>query len=204
MCSIIENQVLKLTCNDFISVNHYMSYRSVKKGKFNTVMAYKPKETKEFEKTFGKYIKEEMHKQNWVKPTKDKFINLDTVFYFPRVDMDAQNYFKSMCDIMTTNEVWEDDNIILEKVHRIYYDAINPHIDLKITVSDHIGIFNNKEEYDNFIHIYCNSCKKGNKIGQKGGCSVFRDAMESRIKEAIPMNTEEEIHNKRCLKFKQK
>ncbi|WP_125154410.1 RusA family crossover junction endodeoxyribonuclease [Clostridium rectalis] len=191
-----------MICKDFISVNHYMSYRSVKKGKFNMVMAYKPKTTKDFEKSFGEYVKQEIKKQGWIKPPKDKFINLDTVFYFPRVDMDAQNFFKSLSDILTSSGVWEDDNIVLEKVHRIYYDSENPRIELNVTVSDHIGIFDNQEDYKNFINTYCNNCKKGNKIGQKGGCSIYKKILESRIIDDIEINFN--TGEKKCLKFKQK
>lgn len=198
----IHKQQLKLICNDFISVNHYMSYRAVKKGKFHTVMAYKPKETKDFEKTFGEYIKQEIKNQGWVKPPKDKFINLDTVFYFPRIDMDAQNYFKSICDIMTLNNVWEDDNIVLEKVNRIYYNSDNPKIELLVTVSDHIGIFDNQDDYNNFINTYCNNCSKGAKIGQKGGCSIYKKAIESRIQENLHINFN--TGEKKCLGFKSK
>jgi len=114
-----NKQELKLVVKDFISVNHYMNYRVIKKGKFNTVMPYKPKETLKFEKTFGTYVREEINKQNWIRPSKNKFIVMNTTFYFPRIDMDAQNYFKSMCDIMTDCEVWEDDNIVMEHVNRI-------------------------------------------------------------------------------------
>ncbi len=121
-------QELRLTCNDFISVNHYMGYRSIGRR----VMAYKPKETKDFEKAFGNYIKQEMNNQNWVKPSKGKFIIMDTIFYFPRIDMDAQNYFKSICDIMTNVDVYEDDNIVCERVNRIYYDSKNPRIEIQV------------------------------------------------------------------------
>ncbi len=166
------------------------------------VMAYKPKTTKDFEKSFGEYVKQEIKKQGWIKPPKDKFINLDTVFYFPRVDMDAQNFFKSLSDILTSSGVWEDDNIVLEKVHRIYYDSENPRIELNVTVSDHIGIFDNQEDYKNFINTYCNNCKKGNKIGQKGGCSIYKKILESRIIDDIEINFN--TGEKKCLKFKQK
>ena len=104
-------QELKLTCDDFISVNHYMGYRAVGRR----VMAYKPKETKAFEQKFGNYVKQEIINQNWTIPEKGKFIIMDTIFYFPRTDMDAQNYFKSICDIMTNVGVWEDDNIVCDK-----------------------------------------------------------------------------------------
>ena len=192
-----DKQTLKLICKDFISVNHYMSYRSIKKGKFNTVMAYKPKATKDFEKSFGKYLKEEIKKQGWIKPDKGTFVIVDMVFYFPKTNMDASNHNKSLFDCMTLNGVWEDDNIVLEKVHRIYYDSNNPRIELTVSVSPHIGIFDDKEDYTHFLNTYCNNCTKGKKIGQKGGCSIYRQALESRIQDDIDME------NKQCLKFKE-
>lgn len=181
---------LKLTCKEFISVNHYMSYRAVGRR----VMAYKPKETKAFEKTFGDYIKEEMKKQHWIKPVKGKFVIMDTIFYFPRVDQDAQNYFKSICDIMTDVGVWEDDNIVCEHVKRIYYDSKNPRIEIHIYEADTIGIFDNIEEYEEFKER-CSDCNRF-----KRSCSLHNKALESRIQEEI---TRDKDNNWKCNKFKQ-
>lgn len=176
MFNIENKNKLKLVCNEFISVNHYMNYRV--QGKI--VMAYKPVKTKNFEKNFGKYIKEEIKKQNWIKPTKDKFIVMDTVFYFHRTDMDAQNYFKSMCDIMTTSEVWDDDNKVIEKVHRIYYDKKNPRIEIGIYESDFIGIFDKVCEYEAFKDK-CATCKRY----KNGVCGIHKKALESRIQDEV-------------------
>lgn len=182
---------LSATCTEFISVNHYMNYRVVKKGKFHTVMAYKPTKTKNFEKEFAAYIKEEMSKQGWVKPPKDKFIIMDTVFYFPRVDMDAQNYFKSPCDIMTQEGIWEDDNKVLERVNRIYYDSKNPRIEIEIYIADFIGIFDTAEEYSEFKNI-CETCKRF-----KRNCSIHNKTLESRIQDEVVREKEKWV----CLKF---
>lgn len=168
-------QELKLTCKEFISVNHYMSYRSVGKR----VMAYKPKATKDFEKLFGKYIKDEIQKQGWIKPPKDKFIIMDTVFYFPRVDMDAQNYFKSICDIMSDCGVWEDDNIVMERVNRIFYDSNNPRIEITIHESDFKGIFDNTE----LMNLFISRCEICNRY--KRNCSILNKALEGRIQEDV-------------------
>lgn len=178
---------LKLVTNTFISVNHYMGYKIIKqKGKndnyYNTIMPYKPKETTKFEKEFGLYVKEEVIKQNWIKPSKNTFVIMDTIFYFPRVDMDAQNYFKSLCDIMTKNGVWEDDNIVMEHVKRIYYDSKNPRIEICISESPIIGIFNNKEELQSFLFI-CKSCKR-----YENNCSILKNAKDSRIQNEIFFN----------------
>jgi len=171
-----NNKQLKLVCDDFISVNHYMSYRVA--GRI--VMAYKPKETKDFEKKFGKYVKEEMDKQGWNKPPMGKFVNLDTIFYFPRIDMDAQNYFKSICDIMTNVATYEDDNIVMERVNRIYYDSKKPRIELILTLSEYVGIFDNDNDYKEF-KSKCDNCSRF----KEGKCSIHKKALESRIQDEI-------------------
>ena len=187
-----KKQHLKLVCKDFISVNHYMNYRV--QGKI--VMAYKPKTTKDFEKRFGEYIKQEIVKQGWVRPPKDKLIIIDSTFYFPRIDMDAQNYFKSICDIMTNQGVWEDDNITMEHVDRIYYDSENPRIELTLTVSDNIGIFDNNNDYREFK----SNCENCNRF-KEGKCSLYKKTLESRIQKEI---IKDEDNKWKCLKFKTK
>lgn len=179
---------LKLICDEFISVNHYMSYRAVGKR----VMAYKPKETKAFEKKFGDYVKQEVINQNWTMPQKGKFVIMDTTFYFPRTNMDAQNYFKSICDIMTNVDVYEDDNIVCEKVNRIYYDSKNPRIEIVLYEADSVGIFDSSEEYYTFKSV-CNNCKRFKKT-----CSIHNKAIESRIQDEVQL-----IDNKwTCSEFK--
>lgn len=183
-----NKQELKLVCNDFISVNHYMNYRVA--GKI--VMAYKPKATKDFEKKFGKYIKEEMDKQGWIKPDKNKFVNVHTTFYFPRIDMDANNYFKVLLDVMTEVGVWEDDNITRESVDRIYYDSKNPRIEVTLSVSENIGIFDNEQDYIEF-KSKCQNCSRF----KEGKCSIHKKALESRIQDEVVL-----IDNKwNCNKF---
>lgn len=186
-------QKLNLVCKEFISVNHYMSYRAVKKGRGTMVMAYKPKETKDFEKSFGKYIKEEIEKQGWVKPPKGKLIIMDTIFYFDRTDRDAQNYFKSICDIATECGVWEDDNVVMERVNRIYYISNNPRIEIEIYESEYEGIFDNSE----LMELFISRCKICNRY--KRNCSLLNKALEGRIQDEITKCDEYWL----CNKFKE-
>jgi len=185
---------LNLVCKEFISVNHYMSYRPIKKGNKYIVVAYKPKETKEFEKSFGEYIREEIKKQDWIKPPKDKLIIMDTIFYLPRVDMDVQNYFKTLSDVMTTSGVWEDDNVVMERVNRIYYDSNNPRILITIYPSDFEGIFDNKKEKNEYIDN-CKKCKR-----YKNNCSILNKVLENRIQNDV---IKDNANKWRCNKFKQ-
>ena len=105
--------------------------------------------------------------------------------------MDTNNYYKCFIDAITncTNLIWKDDNITLMRDNRIYYDSNNPRVEVDIYYSDHIGIFDNQEDLDNFINNNCSQCKKGNKIGQNGGCSIYKKAMESRIQDEIDMKS---------------
>lgn len=178
---------LKLTCRDFISVNHYMGYRAVGKR----VMAYKPKETKGFENRFGKYVKDEMIKQGWNKPD-NGFVIMEATFYFPRIDMDCNNYWKVLLDIMTTVGVWNDDNIVMEHVKRIYYDNKNPRIEIEIYPSKTIGIFDNQDEYIQFKK-QCENCNRF-----KRNCSIHNKALESRIQVEVNKKDGEW----KCEKFK--
>ncbi|WP_291567117.1 MULTISPECIES: RusA family crossover junction endodeoxyribonuclease [unclassified Clostridium] len=181
---------LKLICSDFISVNHYMNYRVV--GKI--VMAYKPTKTKDFEKRFSDYAKEQMKLQKWIKPTKDKFIFVDTIFYFPRIDMDCNNYYKSTLDTLTNCGIWEDDNMVLERSNRVYYDKENPRIEFTITVAPYVGIFDNVQEYEHFK----STCKKCRRF--KNNCTIHRESLESRIRDEVIKDAKNQW---KCNKFKE-
>ena len=191
-----DKKHLYLTCNEFISVNHYMNYRV--QGKI--VMAYKPTTTKKFERDFGNYIKEQIKKQGWVKPPKGKLIILDTVFYFPRTDMDAQNYFKSMCDVMTECGVWEDDNVVMERVNRIYYNSKNPRIEIDIYESDCVGVFTDDKDYESFVKLNCSDCSKKTD-GTKGSCSIHKSLLNNKIVEEIILD---ENGQYKCVKLKKR
>lgn len=178
---------------------------------FAMAMMYETAEAKKFKNDMVKLIKQEIEKQNFKPQENYSFVNLYWTWFFASVKNDTNNRLKCPIDAITQFgdtfkelKVWTDDNVSMNKDVKIFYDSINPRVELEIRYAPDVGIFNDKLEYDDFINTYCNKCKKGNKIGQKGGCSVYSNAMESRIKEEIPMNTEEEKNNKKCLKFKEK
>lgn len=153
-------------------------------------MSYKTKEAKKYQKDFIEYVKKEVKNQNYtLKPNKTQHFYVDTVFYFDRIDKDSNNYYKCMLDAITeTQLIWEDDNVVCERVNRIYYDSKNPRVELTIYPVDYIGIFDNKEQLENF-ESNCNKCKK-----YKRNCSILQKAKEGRI--------QEEINDFRCNKFK--
>lgn len=182
--------VLRLTIKEFISVNHYLAYRTVMKNGKLMAMSYKTKEAKNFQKNFQEYIKEQVKIQNWnltVDPAQHFYV--DAVFYFPRLDLDPNNYFKVSLDTITeTGLIWADDNVVCERVQRIYYDSSNPRIELTIYPVDYIGIFDNQEQLDNFE----NKCKTCSRYARN--CSILKKAKEGRIQETI--------QNNMCEKYK--
>ena len=183
--------VLKLTITDFVSVNHYLAYRTIMKNGKPMAMSYKTKEAKDFQNKFDKHIREQVKIQNWDVPVNSaQHFYVDAVFYFPRLDMDANNYFKCSLDQITeTGLIWEDDNVVCERVQRIYYDSSNPHIELTIYPVKYVGIFDNNEQ----LHCFEDKCKTCSRY--KRNCSILKKAKEGRI--------QKEICELKCEKYKE-
>lgn len=163
------------------SVNHYLAYRTIIKNGKPMAMSYKTKEAKDYQKSIIKLIQEEVEKQGW-KKSDNKFQHyyMDVLFYFPRIDMDANNYFKCLADAITDSElVWIDDTQLCERVMGIYYDNKNPRMEIEIKPVNYIGIFPDKENYEQFI-CKCETCKR-----YKRNCSILNKATDGRISEDI-------------------
>lgn len=172
------------------SVNHYLSYRAILSGGRALAVPYEPRDTVKYKKEFTKYVKEETAKQGWdLTPNKSQHFYFDTWFYFPRLDMDANNYFKVMLDAITDAQcIWLDDNVVCERVQSVRYDSENPRIEIAIHPVDYIGIFDSLSQHENFVSR-CIGCTR-----YKRNCSLLKAAEEGRI--------QEEIVDGQCLKFK--
>ena len=183
--------VLKLTITDFISVNHYLAYRVIMKNGKPMAMSYKTKEAKDSQKKFEPHVKAQVKIQNWNLPVDPaQHFYVDAVFYFPRLDFDPNNYFKVSLDSITeTGLIWVDDNVVCERVQRIYYDSSNPRIELTIYPVDYIGIFDNQKQLNDF-EDKCKTCSR-----YARNCSILKKAKEGRI--------QEEIKGLVCSKFKE-
>lgn len=176
------NSELKLNSPIPPSVNHYLSYRVVKTKNNKTIASsYKTKEAKKYQSEFEQYVKQEVQKQGWdINSFQDKHLYVDTIFYFPRKDMDCNNYFKVMLDAITnTQMVWADDNIVCERVNQIYYNSKNPHIEISIHPVSYIGIFDNNDRLQTFE----NRCKGCSRYARN--CSLLNRAKAGYVQEGI-------------------
>ena len=163
------------------SVNHYLGYRAIIKNGRPMATSYKTSEANKYQKEFKKYVCEQVKEQNWdIMPDKTQHFYVDAVFYFDRVDKDPNNYFKCSLDAITeTGLIWLDDNVVCERVQRIYYDSVNPRLELTIYPVDYIGIFDNVSQLEQF-ETNCIGCSR-----YKRNCSVLQKAKEGRIQSEI-------------------
>lgn len=154
-------------------------------------MSYKTNEAKKYQHDFTEYVKEQVKLQGWEKSDNIyQHYYMDTIFYFPRIDMDANNYYKCLADAITdSGVVWNDDNQLCERVQRIYYDSENPRIELIIYPVDYIGVFDNASQLEEF-ESRCIGCNR-----YKRNCSLLKKAKEGRI--------QSEIQDGICEKYKE-
>lgn len=185
--------VIKLYLRSTIppSVNHYLSYRAVIKNGKAIGMSYVTQEAARYKKAFTQYVIDEVAKQGWYfVPNKFQHFYVDAVFYFDRTDKDCNNYFKVMLDAITDAKVvWLDDNVVCERVQRIYYDSQDPRVELTIYPVDYIGVFDNTSQLTRFKDN-CVGCTRYTR-----NCALLKKAMNGYI--------QPEIHDGICEKFKQ-
>lgn len=183
---------LKLTSPIPPSVNHYLGWRTIKKQNKFIAVSYETKEAKQYKKLLIPYIQEQTSLQKWNKSiSKTQHYYLDAVFYFPRIDMDANNYFKCLADAITDSKaVWIDDTQLCERVQGVFYDSENPRIELTIYPVDYVGIFKDAEQLEHFENT-CSGCARYNR-----NCKLLTNAKNGRV--------QKEISNVTCLSFKEK
>ena len=183
--------VLKLISPIPLSVNHYLGTRAILKNGKPMAMVYETGEAKKYKIKFIKYIHDEIKNQNWNLPvTKTQHFYCDCVFYFDRIDKDCNNYFKLLLDSITeSGAIWADDNVVCERVNRIYYDSDNPRIEITIYPVEYVGIFDNQDQLDLF-EKKCKSCARYSR-----NCSILNKAKDGRI--------QKEIVNFVCGKYKE-
>lgn len=183
-------QELKLTSPIPPSVNHYLGWRAILKNGRPMAMSYKKPEALKYQKSFSEYVKKEVKKQGWVKSdNKFQHYYMDCIFYFDRVDKDANNSFKCLADAITdSGVVWIDDTQLCERVQGIYYDSENPRVEITIREVDYIGVFENTSQLEEF-ESNCIGCNR-----YKRNCSILQKAKEGRI--------QSDVVNCNCLKRK--
>ena len=168
-------QELKLTLSLPKSVNFIYG-----RNKFGST--YLKKEGKDYKTKAVKYIKEETNKQGWIRLKAEEYCYLDTIVYMNKKGRDSDNLFKLIQDSISDSEtVWEDDTFALSRTNRVYIDSANPRVELIITPTSTIGIFDTVEEYEEFKKV-CNNCRRFKKT-----CSIHNGLLENRILDKVDL-----------------
>lgn len=177
---------IKITSPIPVSVNHYLGYRAIPKKKNGKtvyiVVSYLTKEAREYIKYFSESAKEQLKDQEWdIEQTREIHHYVDCIYYLPRTNMDEQNYPKLPSDVLN-GIAYIDDSKVLFRANRIYYDSVNPRIEMTIHPVEYRGIFNCQKHLDDF-EKKCKTCSR-----YRRNCSILRKAKEGRVQEEINEN----------------
>lgn len=157
-----------------------------------TAMSYCTPEAAKYKKDFAQYVAQEVIRQGYsLEPNATRHFYVDCTFYFPRTNLDCNNYYKCMLDAITdTQMIWLDDNVVCERSNRIYYDSENPRVELHIYPTEYIGVFDNASLLEQF-ESRCIDCTR-----YKRNCTLLRNAILGKV--------QKEIHDNTCDKYKTK
>lgn len=180
---------LKLTLPLPKSVNHIYG-----RNKFGST--YLKKEGKDYKKEVGEYIKKEVEKQGWIKLLEGEYCYLDEIVYMNVKGRDSDNLKKLTQDTITeTLCVWHDDTYCLPRTNRVYIDKENPRLEITLTPTNTVGVFDCKKDYEEFE----NKCKECTRYARN--CSNLKCVKENRIINEIKLNEENKWI---CYEFKRR
>lgn len=176
------SQSLRITSPMPPSVNHYTATRCVIKNGRPLSIVYKTKESVAYQTAFKQTVAEAVKEHNWkTNLTNPRHFYVDGVFYMDKKRKDCNNLWKCLLDAITeTQLIWEDDDIVCERVNKILYDSDNPRVELYIHYVDYIGIFDNEAQLEEFKTNNCIGCKR-----YKRNCTLLKNAVDGRIQPEI-------------------
>jgi Holliday junction resolvase RusA-like endonuclease len=142
-------------------------------------------------KQIQKETMKQLKGQEWeYEISKETFLYMDTYIFFNRIGRDDDNIYKLLKDSLQ-GIIYENDSKVLVRTQKIVFDSNNPHVELHIHPVDFIGIFDNKDQLDEFE----SRCKSCNRYGRN--CSILNKAKEGRIQDEID-------HELYCSKYEMK
>lgn len=179
-----NNKMLKLVLPLPVSINalytNQFTWNAKLKMRLPTGGRILSKEGEKVKKEIIEQTQKQMLKQDWdYEYTKTHYLYIDSIIYFNRKGRDESNLTKLMNDSLE-KIVYDNDSRVLSRAQRIYYDKENPRVEVTIFPVEYVGIFDNKDQADNFIQNNCINCSR-----YKNNCSILKDSLESVIREEI-------------------
>lgn len=175
------------------SNNKYKAPAIRKMGKKTIPYMYETAESKNFKKEFKKYLKQVVKDIDWnIDLTIGGHWYLDLTIFQNRTNQDNNNVYKVLCDAMS-KIIFNDDKNVLVRTQRVYYDMENPRFEIEISHVDYIGIWDNKDQYEQFI----DNCKKCRNY-KNGKCGRLNDYYNYKITNDL------DFENMVCHGYKEK
>lgn len=168
-------------------VNTYKKYRVIFQGGRNVALPYLTKEALDFKEYMKMACKRFQAETGWEKPTKDKYILMELIFYMNKHGRDADNHIKLIQDALQENNIVENDSKIIPRVKRLYVDKDNPRVIIKLSVLPWVGVFIDETTRNDFIESNCMDCKRF-----KRNCSILKTLDDNKIHEVV------DLKNKIC------
>lgn len=164
-------------------VNNYKKYRVIYQGGRNVALPYLTKETLDFKEYMKVACKRFQLERNWKKPSKDKYILMELIFYMNKHGRDADNHIKLIQDSLQENGIVDNDSKIIPQVKRLYVDKNDPRVIIKLTILPWVGVFKNETDRHEFIEKNCVECKRF-----KRNCSILKTLDENKIVEEVNLS----------------
>ena len=168
---------LKLVTQVPPTVNKYLFPRIMYNGQKPYARMVETPEVIQFKGKTTKHIREEIKRQNWIKPDESCKIDVKVDYFFPRKGMDPNNFQKVLFDVFTVAGVYFDDQAAKPQTGLVVIDKFNPRLEVTITISEQVGVFKNKYEREIFIN------ENKDRFNTRKFNSILKKLDESRITE---------------------
>lgn len=166
-----------------ISVNQYLKPTSRMSGGKPVAHMYESREAKDFKKRFQAFLRRTVRDQDWdINQTAEGHWILECIFVQSRTNQDNNNYYKILCDAMSGIAFIDDKNILVQ-TKMVLYDAKNPRFSAVLKRAPYIGIFRDRDQFEEFKTSNCATCKKG-----ADRCAILKKSIEGRIQPDIKMD----------------
>lgn len=142
------------------SVNKYLYPKIVKSGRKSYVRLAETSESIRYKKKNYIYIENEMFMQKWEQPAEGVKVDVHIDYYFKQKGQDPNNYLKILYDMFEDIGIYINDDAAKPQTGIVVIDKYHPRLEVTITKSPQVGVFENEQDRTLFIEEYENSMPK--------------------------------------------
>ena len=148
-----KEQVLKFALPIPPSTNGYLYPKRVG----NYLRLAETAKSKKWKQKATFIIKEAIIDQEWYTAPRGMWLDVYVDYYFEKKGQDPNNYLKLLYDVMENCGVYENDDMAKPQTGLVVIDKFNPRLEITVSMSNQIGVFNNESDRDSFIEDYSDS-----------------------------------------------